>query len=129
VTKHVRKASLLTNLETARSDFEAKIAEATNGGPPAMAVKNDARAGLLGMLRQLASYLQMNCNNDMAILLGSGFQAMSTNRIKVPLEQPIGLVLQNGTSGQLVGSVKPVKNTSLYEGRIKGPTGIGSRQC
>jgi hypothetical protein len=48
---------------------------------------------------------------------------MSTNRAQTPLEQPTGLVLQNGTTGQLVGSVQPVKNTSLYEGRIKGPTG------
>jgi hypothetical protein len=100
-----------------------------HGGPPATAVKNDPRAGLLGMLRQLAGYVQINCNNDMATLLSSGFQAMSTNRAQAQLEQPIGLVLQNGTSGQLVGSVNPVKNVSLYEGRIKGPTAIGSRQC
>jgi hypothetical protein len=33
-------------------------------------------------------------------------------------------VIKNGTSSQLVGSIKPtVKNTSMYEGRIKGPTG------
>jgi len=48
---------------------------------------------------------------------------MSTNRAQTLLEQPAGLVLQNGTTGQLIVSVSPVKNTSLYEGRIKGPTG------
>jgi len=113
----------LANLETARADLEQKIADAASGGPPDTAAKNDSRAKLLGMLRQIASYVQINCNNDMATLLGSGFQAMSTNRAQTPLDQPTSLVIDNGASGQLVASVNPVKNTSLYEGRIKGPTG------
>ena len=68
-------------------------------------------------------YVQINCNNDMAVLLSSGFQAASTNRTQSPLDQPIELVMEKGVSSQLAASVKPVKNTSLYEGRIKGATG------
>ncbi len=113
----------LANLETARADLEQKIADAASGGPPDTAAKNDSRANLLGMLRQIASYVQINCNNDMATLLSSGFQAMSTNRAQSPLDKPTSLVIDNGGSGQLVASVDPVKNTSLYEGRIKGSTG------
>ena len=113
----------LANLETARADLEQKIADAASGGPPDTAAKNDSRANLLGMLRQIASYVQINCNNDMATLLSSGFQAMSTNRAQTPLDQPTSLVIENGASGQLIASVNPVKNTSLYEGRIKGSTG------
>ena len=77
----------LANLETARTDFEQKIAQAASGGPPDTAVKNNSRQALLGMLRQIASYVQINCNNDMATLLSSGFQAMSTNRAQTPLDQ------------------------------------------
>jgi len=113
----------LANLETARADLEQKIADAASGGPPDTWAKNDSRVKLLGMLRQLASYVQINCNNDMATLLSSGFQAMSTNRAQTPLDQPTSLVIDNGASGQLVASVNPVRNTSLYEGRIKGSTG------
>ena len=113
----------MANLQTAKTDFTAKIAAAQTGGPPDTAAKNNSRQTLLGLLRQLAGYVQINCNNDMAMLLSSGFQAMSTNRAQSPLEQPQGLVIKNGTSGQLVASVNPVKNTSMYEGRIKGPTG------
>src|SRR5205085_9974249 len=51
--------------------------------------------------------------------LNSGFEAQSTNRASVQLDQPQGLGLKNGTSGQLVGSVTPVKNANMYEGRIK----------
>ncbi len=113
----------LVNLETARADFEQKIAAATAGGPADTAAKNNSRQTLLGMLRQIASYVQINCNNDMATLLSSGFEAMSTNRAQTPLDKPTALVLSNGTTGELVAKVTPVKNTSLYEGRIKGTTG------
>lgn len=113
----------MANLQTALTDFTAKVAAAKTGGPPDTAAKNNSRQTLLGLLRLLAGYVQINCNNDMAILLSSGFQAMSTNRSQAPLEQPQGLVIKNGTSGQLVASVNPVKNTSMYEGRVKGPTG------
>ncbi len=113
----------LANLQAAKDDFTAKIATAQSGGPPDTAAKNNSRQTLLGLLRQEASYVQINCNNDMAVLLSSGFQAMSTNRAQTPLDQPQSLVIKNGASGQLVASVDPVKNTSMYEGRIKGTTG------
>ena len=71
------------------------------------------------MLRLLAGYVQINCNNDMALLLSSGFQAQNVNNAQVPLTQPEGLAIKNGTSGQLVARVNPVKNTSMYEGRAK----------
>ena len=113
----------IANLQAAKDDFTAKIAAAQSGGPPDTAAKNNSRQTLLGLLRQDAGYVQINCNNDMAILLSSGFQAMSTNRAQAALDQPQSLVIKNGASGQLVASVNPVKNTSMYEGRIKGPAG------
>ena len=110
-------------LQTATDDFTDKIAKAQTGGPGDTAAKNNSRQSLLGLLRILASYVQMNCQNDMATLLGSGFQAQSTSRASSPLDQPQSLSIKNGTSGQLVASVDPVKNTSMYEGRIKGADG------
>ncbi len=93
------------------------------GGPMDTAAKNDSRQTLLGMLRKVAAYGQINCNNDMATLLSSGFQAMSTNRSQTPLEQPQFLHIKNGGTGQLVASVSTVTNTSMCEGRAK--TGAG----
>ena len=113
----------MANLQAAKDDFTAKIAAAQSGGPPDTAAKRNSRQALIGLLRQEAGYVQLNCNNDMATLLGSGFQAQSTNRAQTPLDQPQSLVLKNGTSGQLIANVDPVKNTSMYEGRAKGPTG------
>jgi hypothetical protein len=71
------------------------------------------------MLRRVATYVQMNCNDDLALLPSSGFEAQSTNRAQAPLDRPLELMIKNGMSGHLVASVKPVKNTSMYEGRIK----------
>ena len=110
-------------LGAARTDFTAKIAAAQIGGPPDTANKNNSRSTALEMLKKDAGYVQICCNDDMGILLSSGFLAMSTNNAQSPLEQPTNLVIKNGTSGQLVASVTPIKNTSLYEGRIKEVTG------
>lgn len=110
-------------LQAATDDFTDKIAKAQTGGPADTAAKNNSRQTLLGLLRLLSSYVQIACNNDMATLLSSGFQAQSTSRASSPLEQPTGLSIKNGTSGQLLASVDPIKNTSMYEGRIKGADG------
>ena len=106
-------------LLAAKTDFTAKLAAAQTGGAADTAAKNNSRQTLIGMLRQLASYVQMSCNNDQALLLSSGFQTQSAKGASAPLEQATGLRIKNGSTGQLVASVTPVKNASMYEGRIK----------
>ncbi len=106
-------------LQTAKDDFITKLTAAKAGGPAQTAAKNNARGVLPGMLRNLPAYVQIQSNNDMAVLISSGFQAMSTDCASNPLETPKGLGIKNGGSGVLVAKVIPVKNTRLYEGRIK----------
>jgi len=109
----------LANLQTSVDDFTAKMAAAQTGGVADTAAKNNSRQALITMLRDEATYVQMKCNNDPAILLSSGFQMQSTNRAQTELSKPGGLSLSNGSSGQLVARVDPVKNANMYEGRIK----------
>jgi len=78
----------LANLQTAQSDFTARMAAAQTGGPVDTAAKNNSRQGLITMLRDQATYVQMRCNNDPAILLSSGFQMQSTNRAQTELTKP-----------------------------------------
>jgi hypothetical protein len=113
-------------LQTAKNDFSSKVAAAQIGGPPDTAAKRNSRQTLEGMLRQVASYVQMSCGDDMATLLSSGFQAQNFNNAQTPLTQPVSLAVKNGSSGQLIARVDPVKNTSMYEGRIKGDDGAWS---
>ena len=40
--------------------------------------KNDARAALVALLRELASYVQFTCNGDRTKLLTSGFPTQKT---------------------------------------------------
>ncbi len=112
----------LANLQAGNDDFTAKLAAAQTGGVADTAAKNNSRQALLGDLRQVASYVQIRCNNDMQLLLSSGFQAQSTNRASTPLPKQTGLEIQNGGTGQLVARVDAIKNASMYEGRIKGPS-------
>jgi hypothetical protein len=109
----------IPNLQAAKDDFTAKMAAAQTGGQADTAAKNNSRQNLITLLRQTAAYVQMMCADDMAKLLTSGFQAQSTNRASVQLDKPQGLSLKNGVAGQLVARIDPVKNTNMYEGRIK----------
>ena len=113
----------IINLQAATDDFRAKLAASQTGGQADTAAKNNSRQALLGDLRQVASYVQIRCNNDLNLLLTSGFEAQSTNRASTPLERPEGLAIKTFHTGTLIAGVAPVKNTSMYEGRIKGPTG------
>jgi hypothetical protein len=109
----------LENMQTARDDFTAKVAVARTGGQADTAAKNNSRQTLVGMIRQTASYVQMRCDNDLQLLLSSGFQAQSTSRASVQLEKPQGLGVKHGVSGQLIVRVERVPNTNMYEGRAK----------
>jgi hypothetical protein len=48
---------------------------ALDGGKIAIATRNAARAEMLSLLRQLASYVTGNCNSDLVALLGSGVRS------------------------------------------------------
>ena len=109
----------MANLKTAKDDFTAKLSAAETGGQADTAAKNDSRQNLVTLLRQQASYVQMICGENLSTLLTSGFQAQSTNRASVQLAKPESLVIKNGTTGQLIASIAPVKNVNMYEGRIK----------
>ncbi len=107
-----------TTLAAARNEFLQAMADMAQGGTAATAEKNNKREALLVVLRQLASYVQDNCANDLAKLLSSGFEAVSTSRTREPLVTPLIKEIVNGNSGQLIVKVTPVKNAKSYEVRI-----------
>lgn len=109
----------LVNLLAQLNDFRDKIAAAAVGGKADTAAKDASRQTLLGMLQQLALYVEMMANGDREMLLRSGFQARSTERQRLPLEKPTGVTITNDGEGVLNVQVDPVKNCSMYEGRAK----------
>ncbi len=104
-------------LATALGDFSQAIAAAQAGGPADTADKNNKRAIVVGYLRQLAGYVQANHGNDLAVLLASGFHAVSTNRASTPLPPPTIKDILNGNSAQLILRVTAIANASNYEVR------------
>ena len=112
----------LAALQTALTAFSTAIAAQEQGGAAATADKNNKRDTLVGLLRQLAGYVQQNCGNDLAKLLSSGFEAVSASRSQRPLDTPRILSLDNGNTGQLLVKVSPIANAKCYEVRYAALT-------
>jgi hypothetical protein len=108
----------LTTLKTA---FESALA-ARGHGPVATAAKNNAREALIDALRKDANYVENQSNNDLAVLLSSGYEAASTNRAQAPLEKVQIIAVDHSQSGQLKLRIVPVDNAKGFDGRIKNGT-------
>lgn len=110
-------------LTAARVDFEMKLEATRNGGPVQTVEKNDAREALLDLLRQDASYVQTLASKDLAALLSSGYNSVSTNRTQTPLLKAGIASLQNDNSGLLVLNIDPMVNARSWEVQVKNGTG------
>ncbi len=78
-----------------------------------------ARRAVIKALNKNASYVDINCNDDLAILLSSGYTAVSTNRAQSVLNPPQILAVKHSQSGKLKLGVKTDRNTKSFLGRIK----------
>src|SRR5579862_6082217 len=76
-------------LQVALTDFTTAVAATVQGGPHATNDKNKKKHYLADILRKLGLYVQANCNEDVAILTSSGFQAASTVRTLGPLPKAV----------------------------------------
>jgi hypothetical protein len=110
-------------LTTLRTTFDNAIVAAATGGSMETAVKNAARVALLAALNKDASYVDINCNDDLSTLLSSGFEAASTNRAQTVLDAPQIVAVDQGQSGELKVRVKGDPNAKSYVGRIKQASG------
>ena len=105
------------DLQAALTAFSLAIAASLRGGPVETADKNNKREALVSLLRQLAGFVQDKHDNDLAKLLSSGFEAVSTNRASAQLEQPSIKDILNGMTCQLIVRVGSVANAKCYEVR------------
>lgn len=103
--------------------YDDFIVKADKGGSLATARKNGQRAVVIDSLNKNASYVDINCNDDMTILLSSGYEAVSTNRTQTVLNAPVVLEVDNTMHGALKPRVKVDPNTKSLLGRIKEANG------
>lgn len=90
-----------------------------HGGTLKTAIKDAARAACITALDKDASYVDINCDDDMTILLGSGYEPVSTNRTQVVLDAPQVIGVSYPQTGQLKLRVKGDPNRKAIQGRIK----------
>lgn len=107
----VTSAALLDALNI----FIASMAAMKNGGPASTATKNNKRESLITLMKELAFYVQMASANNLATLLSSGFEAVSTNRGQEVLLAPASLRIKNGSLNQSLTTVEIVRNSRGYE--------------
>lgn len=105
-------------LEAAIDAFSTAKAAQASGGKAATAEKNNRRGELVALLKQLAFYVQVASNNDLAMLLSSGFEAVSTNRAQSPLAKPAVLRVVAGMSGEALVTISADKASRGSEVRV-----------
>jgi len=110
----------LAAVKSALDDFATACANAAGGGVTLTSIKNDKRAALAALLRQLASYVQVACNGDLTVLLSSGFPIQKPQRNPVGvLPAPAYLTVTFGArTGELDAGVAPVPGAAIYNWQL-----------
>lgn len=108
----------LPEVSAANTKFQNAIVAAAQGGLGLTAAKDAEREKLLPLLRTQASYVQTVSNDDLAVILSSGFSVNSTSRTSVPLPKPNIENIDNFASTQLMVKLTTIPNARAYEVRL-----------
>jgi hypothetical protein len=117
----------LNVLKTTLDAYSVSIGDAKDGSKKAKTLRDRLGEEVIRILRALATYVELNCKDDMNTFLSSGFQSRSSARTPAgPLAQPTLNGINQGVSGQLLASRKSVRNARNYDVRIGqlGPGGV-----
>ena len=106
-------------LTAALGIYTKALAATVDAGPSATAAKNIAKAALIILLRKLAVYVQSQSNDDLAVLLSSGFRAASTNRARSAMPQAIIRLVAHAASGSLLVVSDTLANVKSWDARWK----------
>jgi hypothetical protein len=114
----VLPAALLT-LKTA---FDSAIVDAAQGGTALTAARDVVRDQVIDALTKDASYVDITVNGDLAKLLLSGYESVSTNRAQSTLSAPQVTSADHGQTGEIKVRIVADANVKSYLGRIKKAT-------
>jgi hypothetical protein len=108
-----------TQLAALKKTFDESIVAANKGGSLATAQKEAARAAVVAALNKDASYVDINCEEDIVILRSSGFEPVSTNRAQTVLNPPVIVAAEQAQTGEVKLRVKGDRNRRAILGRVK----------
>ena len=101
--------------------YSNAVTAALDGGKNAKSTRERAKKVVVKDLRQLANYVESNCNDEMAIFTTSGFTARAKPSASGPVEVPTFKSLDYGAHpGQILASIKSVPGAKAYNMRY-GP--------
>ena len=113
--KYPSPTPTLAVLTTSVNDLETAVHDALDGGKIAIATRNAARVSLLAQMRQLAAYVQANCEADLLVLFTSGFDAVRSPSPVGTLPAPKNPRLNlTDKSGELLFKFDRVPNANNY---------------
>jgi hypothetical protein len=114
----------LAEIAGSLSDFRAAFNAAAGGGKVLTAARNEPRKALVALVRNLAWYVQANCQGSLSILRSSGFPVQKPERQPVgKLPAPTNLTLSLGAhSGELDAQADPLPGAAIYNWRLAAAT-------
>ena len=108
----------LTLLGTALTIYAALIAAALDGSKSAKSAREKQKKVVVKDLRQLAMYVESNCNDDVAIFTTSGFSAKAKPSASAPVGIPTISLDYGAHPGQLLVSIKASAGARSYNVRF-----------
>jgi hypothetical protein len=107
--------SKTAKVQTALDDFNEALIAAEDGGRPKTADKIKKRKALEKALKELALYVQLNCNDDVVILLTTGFDVYKDSEPAEEPGAPVNFKVEAGkNSGSVIVSVDANKLARMY---------------
>ena len=97
------------------ANYMSALSNCTDGDRQKIAVKNQVREQLITMLHLWGLYVMLNCDNDVAVAMTSGFQVAKTPSPAPPIPKPLAPVLEPGiNTGEMISKSKRVAQALVY---------------
>jgi len=105
----------LSDLKANNAAYSNLITAAQDGSRKAIAARNKMGHIIIGQLRQIASYVEVASNGDMATFLTSGFDPVQPRTPAKPLSRPTIDKISHSKTGELAVKFAAVAGASHYE--------------
>jgi hypothetical protein len=107
----------MAGFKAAIDAYTSAVAAALDGGKAAIAARNKRRGDAVFMLRLLGHYVEVTCKGDTKTFISSGFVAAPAHQRTPaqPVSVPSIARVDQGNTGQLLVTIKPVPKARSYE--------------
>jgi hypothetical protein len=109
----------LADVSDAIEDYQIALSNAASGDHAAVELKDQKRAALEEVLRQLGLYVEVQSNGDAAIMLSSGFHISKDPSPVGPLPKPTGFEIKPQGKGEIKLVLDKIDGARIYQFEYK----------